>query len=88
MDKSTKDPQDFWEDSILKGIRNIITTQQAADYLRISRRRIIALIKANRLPARKFGRDWWVNKADLKLVKDRSPGYPKGRPRKSSPASK
>lgn len=59
----------------------MITTAQAAARLGITKRRVTALIKAGRLPAQKFGRDWMIQPKDLDKVKDRPQGYPKGKPR-------
>ena len=60
----------------------MLTTAQAAAALKISRQRVLALIRAGRLPAQKIGRDWMIEPKDLELVKVRPPvGYPKGRPR-------
>jgi excisionase family DNA binding protein len=54
-----------------------LTTKQAAERLGITPRRVQALIEAGRLPAQKFGRDYQIKEADLKLVKDRKVGRPK-----------
>ena len=54
----------------------LLTTTEVAEELFISIRRVQALIKAGRLPAKKVGRDWLIKKADLDLVADRSPGRP------------
>lgn len=54
-----------------------LTTTQAADLLNVTTRRVQALIKAGRLPAQRFGRDWQIKEADLKLVADRKTGRPK-----------
>ena len=56
-----------------------LTTYQAADILDISDRRVRALIKAKRLPAKKFGPAWMIQERDLKKVKNRKPGRPKGK---------
>ena len=55
----------------------LLTTTEVAEELFISIRRVQALIKAGRLPAKKVGRDWLIKKADLDLVADRSPGRPR-----------
>lgn len=57
-----------------------LTTQQAADELSISRRRIQAMIVAGRLTATKRGRDWIIRAADLERVRVRQPGRPRTRP--------
>ena len=54
-----------------------LTTKQAAERLKITPRRVQALIEAGRLPAQKFGRDYMIKEADLKLVEDRKVGRPK-----------
>lgn len=55
----------------------LLTTAEVAEELFISKRRVQALIKAGRLPAKKVGRDWLIKKTDLDLVTDRSPGRPR-----------
>jgi excisionase family DNA binding protein len=54
----------------------LITTSDAASRLGITVQRVHALIKGGRLPATKLGRDYGINDADLKLVKNRKPGRP------------
>ena len=58
---------------------NLLTTKEAAERLGITVARIHALIRDERLPAEKFGRDYVIKEKDLKLVAERKPG----RPRKS-----
>ena len=58
---------------------NLLTTKEAAERLGITVARIHALIRDERLPAEKLGRDYVIKEKDLKLVADRKPG----RPRKS-----
>jgi excisionase family DNA binding protein len=55
----------------------LLTSKQAAEKLGITPRRVVALVTAGRLPASKFGRDYMIKEADLKLVKDRKVGRPK-----------
>jgi excisionase family DNA binding protein len=55
----------------------LLTTAQAAKKLKVSARRVIALIEAGRLPATKLGQIWVVEEKDLKIVRDRKPGRPK-----------
>lgn len=55
----------------------MITTNQAAEALQISRSRVLKLIEAGRLPAEKLGRDWLIRLDDLELVKVRLPGRPR-----------
>ena len=54
----------------------MISTNEAAERLGISRRRIVALILDGRLTAQKVGRDYVIDEKDLKLVEDRKPGRP------------
>jgi len=54
----------------------MITTTQAARILGVSRMRVVHLIHAGRLPAKKFGERWAIREKDLELVKDRKPGRP------------
>jgi excisionase family DNA binding protein len=54
-----------------------LTTKEAAQKLGITPRRVVALVTAGRLPAQKFGRDYMIKEADLKLVGDRKVGRPK-----------
>ena len=56
---------------------NVIGTAVAAQRLGISPDRVRALIKAGRLPAQKFGRDYVIDPKDLALVKNRKPGRPR-----------
>lgn len=55
----------------------MLTTTQAAAILKVSRRRVVALISAKRLPAEKLGRDWLIRPEDLDIVKVRRPGRPR-----------
>jgi len=54
-----------------------LTTKEAAEKLGITPRRVLALIEVGKLPASKFGRDYMIKEADLKLVEDRKVGRPK-----------
>jgi len=54
-----------------------LTTNEAADKLEITPRRVRALIQAGHLPAEKKGRDYLIEEKNLKLVKDRKPGRPR-----------
>ncbi len=57
------------------------TTEQAAERLGVSRRRVLALIKEGRLVATMMGRDWMIVEADLEAFAKlpREVGWPKGR---------
>jgi excisionase family DNA binding protein len=48
-----------------------LTTKEVAERLNISLRQVQTLIKQNRLPATKRGRDWFIDEADLELVRER-----------------
>jgi excisionase family DNA binding protein len=54
----------------------MLTTPEVAERLRVSVRRVQALIKVGRLPSQQFGRDHLIKESDLKLVEDRKPGRP------------
>ncbi len=55
---------------------NFLTTKEAADLLGVTVRRVQAMITAERLPAKKIGRDYLINEADLSLVEIRKTGRP------------
>jgi excisionase family DNA binding protein len=55
----------------------LIGTAVAAQRLGVSQDRVRALIKAGRLPAKKLGRDYFIEPKDLALVKNRKPGRPR-----------
>lgn len=58
-----------------------IGTKEAADRLGISPSRVLHLINGGRLPAYKIGYTWAIIPKDLELVRDRKPGWKKGRSR-------
>ncbi len=58
-----------------------LTTNEAAEKLGVGIRQIQTLIKQNRLPATKRGRDWFIKEEDLELVKHRPIT---GRPKKTA----
>ena len=57
---------------------DLITTQEAAEMLGVTPRRVLVLIASGRLPARTLGnsRQHLIARADLKLVKHRPNGRP------------
>ena len=57
---------------------DLLTTAEAASRLGVSPSRILALIRADRLPARKAGRDWLIRADDLAALVRK----PVGRPRR------
>lgn len=54
----------------------LLTTQEAAERLGVSVRRVTELITSGRLPAERFGRAYMIDDSDLKFVEDRKPGRP------------
>ena len=60
-----------------------LTTTEVAKALNLTRRRIVAMIAAGRLPAQSVGEGdgvrYLVKRSDLKLLKNRKPGRPKGK---------
>lgn len=54
----------------------LISTREAAAKLGVSMLRVQQLIRAERLPAKKIGRDYVISEADLRLVENRKPGRP------------
>lgn len=56
---------------------DFLTTKEVAEKLGVTLRRIQAMIQSGRLPAQKFGRDYMIRDADLKLVENRKVGRPK-----------
>jgi excisionase family DNA binding protein len=60
-------------------IFGILTTKDVAKILGINIRTVHSLIKRDRLPAEKFGRDWLVKTEDVDKYKAnrRKPGRPK-----------
>lgn len=65
----------------------LLTTKDAADKLGVTVQRIHALIKDERLPAQRLGRDYVINEDDLALVADRKPGRPKKAEGEGEPGS-
>jgi len=60
----------------------MLTTQQAADRLGVSRRRLLSLIKTGRLIAQRFGNAWMIAQADIDTFHRKPQGWPKGTPRR------
>jgi len=54
----------------------LLTTKEVALRLGVSTRRVQAMINSKSLLAEKFGRDYMIREADLKLVENRKPGRP------------
>ncbi|MGD9560734.1 MAG: helix-turn-helix domain-containing protein [Pyrinomonadaceae bacterium] len=57
-------------------MNSFITTKEASEKLRVSVRRVQALIAAGRLPAEKIGNSYAIRETDLRLVKGRRNGRP------------
>ncbi len=55
-----------------------MTTQQVAEELGVSVRRVQAMIVSGRLRARKVGRSYTVHARDVERVRERKPGWRKG----------
>jgi len=53
-----------------------MTTEDVANELGVTPRRVLALIYAGRLPAEQFGPVWMIRRQDLKHVRHRPPGRP------------
>jgi excisionase family DNA binding protein len=53
-----------------------ISTAQAAEILKVTQRRVIALIEQGKLPAEKFANVYMIDEKDLELVKERKAGRP------------
>lgn len=56
---------------------NLLTTSEVAARLGVTMKRVQAMIRDERLPAEKRGRDYFIREVDLKLVEDRKPGRPR-----------
>lgn len=57
-------------------MKGYITTDEAAQKLGVSVRRIVALINSGDLPSSRVGRSHVIKESDLKLVENRKPGRP------------
>jgi excisionase family DNA binding protein len=55
---------------------NLLTTQQAAEILGVTDRRVRSLIAEGKLTAHRLGRDYAIEESDLALVPDRKRGRP------------
>jgi excisionase family DNA binding protein len=54
----------------------LLTTREVAEILKISMRRVRALVESGNLPSKQYGRDHLIKESDLEFVKDRKPGRP------------
>lgn len=60
-------------------MNGFITTKEASEKLKVSVRRVQALIAAGRLPAEKIGNSYAIREADLALLNGRKNGRPSHR---------
>ena len=58
-------------------MKDLLTTREAAEILKISDARVRQLIYAGKLPSQKIGQMNLIKESDLELVKDRKTGRPK-----------
>lgn len=56
---------------------NLLTTSEVAERLGVTRWRINAMIRDNRLKAEKFGQIFLIRESDLKAVENRKVGRPR-----------
>jgi len=52
-------------DTVLPPSRTVMTLQETADYLRVTRSRIQRLLKRNQIPAFRIGRHWHFNTEEI-----------------------
>ncbi len=57
-------------------MNSLISTKEAAATLKVSVRRVQALIASGRLPAEKIGNSYVIKPSDLKLINGRKSGRP------------
>lgn len=70
---------DFRFFSLVRYRSMIVGTSDAAKKLNLSPRRTRELIQAGRLPAKKLGREWYLDTKDIRRFRRRPPGRPKKR---------
>lgn len=63
---------------------DVLNTAEAAQELNVTPDRVRKMIRAQRLPARKLGRDWAIARTDLSAVTVRRPGRPRRTTRRES----
>jgi len=58
----------------VQGMEKLLTTQEVADYLGLTRRTIYTYIENKTLPAVKIGKEWRVKKTELEAFINRGSG--------------
>jgi len=58
----------------VQGMEKLLTTQEVADYLGLTRRTIYTYIESKTLPAVKIGKEWRVKKSELEAFINRGSG--------------
>ncbi len=59
-------------------LNGLLSTKEVSEKLGVSVGRVRQMVADGQLPATKIGRDNFIKETDLKLVKDRKVGRPKG----------
>jgi excisionase family DNA binding protein len=67
------------------GQLELLTIQEAAHFLRLSRNTVYGLCRAGRLPAAKIGREWRVRRSELEKLLGWTPDAPTARPMPRGP---
>lgn len=60
----------------MKGDEEYLSVSEVAQALEITRQRVLQLIDAGRLEARKIGNSYIIAKTSLQALEDRKPGRP------------
>jgi excisionase family DNA binding protein len=53
------------EEGMARELADVLTAEEAADYLRVSLKTLYRLVAAGQVPGQKVGRSWRFRKADL-----------------------
>jgi excisionase family DNA binding protein len=61
MARSTRSAKNRCADTVLPPSRTVMTLQETADYLRVTRSTIQRLLQRNQIPAFRIGRHWRFN---------------------------
>lgn len=59
-------------------LNGLLSTKEVSEKLGVSVGRVRQMVADGQLPATKIGRDNFIKETDLKLVKDRKVGRPRG----------